>query len=100
MWPQLNTAKVIRDTRQQQAEQSDPSDNNSRVPVSFTIGKGTVLMDGSVRGDVDAVFSGTASVTTAQTWPHSHAFSLMDRVMVEALREDSVYGLPAWLADA
>ena len=93
--PQLNTAKVIRDTRLQVGE-SEP--DKSRVPVSFTIGKGTVLMDASVRGDVDAVFSGTTSVTTAQTWPQSHAFSLLDRVMVEALREDSVHGLPAWLA--
>eukprot|EP00798_Chlamydomonas_sp_ICE-L_P014644 gene14644-20680_t len=99
--PQLNTMKVVRDTRVVSKSVGGQNGEEMQVPVSlptsFTIGSGTSLMDASSRGDVDAVFAGVTSVTTMQTWSHSHAFSLLDGVMVEALREDSVSGLPAWL---
>ncbi|KAK3251856.1 hypothetical protein CYMTET_38818 [Cymbomonas tetramitiformis] len=88
--PQLNTDKVINSTRPCSTSES------TSLPISFTIGTGTTLCDSSTRGDVDAVLSGKASLTTLQTWPHSHAFSLLDDLKVEALRE-SPRGLPLWL---
>eukprot|EP00775_Hariotina_reticulata_P010303 gene10303-10462_t len=48
-------------------------------------------------GDVEAVFSRRASVTTLQTWPTSHPLSLRDDVLAAALDEGPA-GLPAWLS--
>ena len=92
--PQLNTAKVIDRTR----GGGWPQAGGAALPQAFVIGKGTSLMDNSPGGDVDAVFSGAASVTTMQTWPQAHALSLLDHVMVEALRQDGM-GRPLWLSD-
>ena len=65
----------------------------------FVLSGGTVVADDSARGDVDAVMSGQAAVMALPTWPQGHAFSLLDVVAVEALREDPATGLPLWLCE-
>lgn len=92
--PQLNTEKVAASA----GREISRSSKQTGAPLGFTISKGTSLMDASPRGDVDAVFSGSVSVTLLQTWPHSHPLSLLDRVMAESLREHEATGLPLWLA--
>mmetsp|Transcript_45192 Transcript_45192/g.114407 ORF Transcript_45192/g.114407 Transcript_45192/m.114407 type:complete len:519 (-) Transcript_45192:40-1596(-) len=92
--PQRNTEKVVTAT----GRAGLGGTGGCTPPSSFRIGKGTVLMDASVRGDVDAVLAGKASVTTMQTWPHGHTFSLLDQLMAETLREGSG-GLPMWLTE-
>lgn len=94
--PQLNAAKVVADTR----PESTPAlalRERQPLPAAFTVGAGTLLTDASARGDVDALLAGVAAVSTHQVWPQSHALSLVDAAMVEALREDAASGLPAWL---
>ena len=39
------------------------------------------------------------AVCALPTWPQGHAFSLLDVVAVEALREDPASGLPLWLCE-
>jgi len=92
---QRNTEKVIANTRGGVYSSESRPDT---PPLSFRIGKGTVLMDASPRGDVDAVMARKACVTVMQTWPPAHPFSLLDQVIVEALREGRE-GLPLWLTE-
>lgn len=68
-----------------------------RLPSHFTLLPGTMLNDAATSGDVEAVFSGRVSVTTLQTWPCGHPFSLRDEVLVHAL-DEGPDGLPRWLA--
>ena len=69
------------------------------LPRGFCTGPGTVVADDSAGGDVDVVMGNKAAVCAAQTWPHGHAFSLLDHVAAEALREDPGTGLPLWLCE-
>ena len=89
---QLNTERVLRD-----AAAAGAAPAPRPLPAAFTVGRGTMVMDPSGRGDVDAVFGGRACVSTLQTWPHSHPFSLLDGLKVEALRQDA-RGFPLWLS--
>ena len=57
------------------------------LPRGFCTGPGTVVADDSAGGDVDVVMGNKAAVCAAQTWPHGHAFSLLDHVAAEALRD-------------
>ena len=66
------------------------------LPAVFMIQQGTVLSDHATSGDVEAVFSGRAAVTTLQTWPVGHPLCLRDEVMAAALDEGEG-GMPAWL---
>ena len=66
--------------------------------MAFRVGPGVVLHDASPGGDADAVLAGKVAVSTLQTWPQGHAFSLLDAALVEALREADSSGLPAWLS--
>ncbi|QDZ18399.1 hypothetical protein HOP50_01g09050 [Chloropicon primus] len=80
----------------------DEVENSSGVVVKeyeFEVGSGTLLHDRSSAGDADAVLNQMVSVSTTQTWPAMHAFSLTDQVMVESLRENRA-GLPAWLCES
>jgi hypothetical protein len=67
-----------------------------KQPQEFTISRGTILTDHAARGDVEAVFSGRAAISTCQTWPATHPFALRDEMLVHALREGQD-GLPLWL---
>ena len=69
------------------------------MPRGFKVGPGTVVADDSAGGDVDAVMGNKAAVCAVQTWPHGHAFSLLDHVAAEALREYPGTGLPLWLCE-
>ena len=70
------------------------------LPTTMRVSAGTLLVDASARGDVDAVLAGECAVGACQTWPHGHALSLLDGVMTEALREGKDgTGMPAWLAE-
>jgi hypothetical protein len=62
----------------------------------FTVHQGTVLSDAATSGDVEAVFSGLAAVSTLQTWPEGHPLSLRDELLVTALDEGEG-GMPAWM---
>lgn len=66
------------------------------LPESIVIKRGTVLSDGVMCGDVEAVFNGRASITTLQTWPSGHPFSLTDVLLAYTLVQGQD-GLPAWL---
>ena len=98
---QLATDRMVaergREQEQQQQQQQRPATGN--VPRGFVMSGGTVVADDSARGDVDAVMAGKAAVCALPTWPQGHAFSLLDVVAVEALREDPASGLPLWLCE-
>lgn len=68
-----------------------------QLPASFTLRRGTLLSDHATAGDVEAVFSRRAAVTTLQTWPAGHPLSVTDELLAAALDEQQD-GLPAWLA--
>ena len=55
-------------------------------PRGFRTGPGTVVADDSAGGDVDVVMGNKAAVCARHllTWPHGHAFSLLDHVAAEA----------------
>ena len=77
---------------------SPPSASSSvSQSMSFEIGAGTILTDSCASGDVDMVLRGKAAVTALQTWPTGHPCSVVDRVLIESLREDEATGMPAWL---
>jgi len=89
---QLNTSKLVASRK----DDTETRGISAELPRAFVIGTGTTVMDSSVKGDVDAVFSGKVSISTVQTWPYSHPFSLLDTVMVESLREGT-RGIPRWI---
>ena len=90
--PQLATDALI--------EKSSPvSSATATLPRGFTVGPGTVVADDSAKGDVDIVMGNKVAVCATQTWPHAHAFSLLDAVAAESLREDPTTGLPLWLCE-
>eukprot|EP00793_Prasinoderma_coloniale_P006115 PRCOL_00004589-RA len=98
--PQLNAAQVLADAREGRAGRGAVADRP--LPTAFRVGAGTLLVDASARGDVDAVLAGRCAVGACQTWPHGHALSLLDSVMTEALREAGAaddQGMPAWLTE-
>ena len=66
------------------------------LPESIVIRRGTVLSDGVMCGDVEALFDGRTSITTLQTWPSGHPFSLTDVLLAYTLVQGQD-GLPAWL---
>ena len=77
---------------------SPPSASSSvSQSMSFEISAGTILTDSCASGDVDMVLRGKAAVTALQTWPCGHPCSVVDRVLIESLREDEATGMPAWL---
>jgi len=94
---QDNTDKVIASVRQQSGTQDQVGRASAAVPLQFTIRRGTMLNDQATAGDVEAVFSRRAAVTTLQTWPSSHPLSLRDDVLAAAL-DEGPQGLPAWLS--
>lgn len=98
---QDNTSKVMSlltgDTTLSSSGTTGSTKSMLQLPSSFTPLRGTLLSDAVTKGDVEAVFSGLASVCTLQTWPCGHPFALRDELMVTALIEDAK-GLPAWLA--
>jgi hypothetical protein len=91
---QDNTDKVAASLRTAPREQQQ---QQQQVPGSFVIRRGTLLNDHATAGDVEAVFSSRAAVSTVQTWPVGHPLSVRDAVLAAALGEDAD-GLPAWLA--
>lgn len=94
---QDQTSAVVR-RRQQAQGGGDRTRGGPRGEVmSFAVGRGRTLSDPVVAGDVDALFGGCVAVTTAQTWPAGHPFSLTDAVLAAALAEDEQTGLPAWM---
>eukprot|EP00955_Chlamydomonas_euryale_P075993 362519-Chlamydomonas_euryale.AAC.9 len=103
--PQDNTTKVIMDSAAGGTAATSAAATATASPVqlpsSFTIHRDSVLSDDVALGDVDAVFSGAASVAALQTWPHGHPFSLRDEVMLQTLAADaSRRRLPRWLTQA
>lgn len=66
------------------------------VPSSFVISEGTMLNDSATGGDLEAVFTGRASISALPTWPVGHPFALRDELMVLSL-EDCENGLPLWM---
>jgi hypothetical protein len=92
---QDNTDKVAASLRS--APRDQQQQQQQQVPGSFVIRRGTLLTDHATAGDVEAVFSSRAAVSTLQTWPVGHPLSLRDAVLAAALDEDAD-GLPAWLA--
>lgn len=68
----------------------------TELPKSFVIKRGTVLNDGVMCGDVEAVFKGKASITALQTWPSGHPFCLSDALLAYTLVQGTD-GLPEWL---
>jgi hypothetical protein len=91
---QDNTDKVVASSR---AEPWEQQQQQQQVPGSYVIRRGTLLNDHATAGDVEAVFSSRAAVSTLQTWPVGHPLSLRDAVMAAALDENAD-GMPAWLA--
>jgi hypothetical protein len=89
---QDNTDKVVASSRAEPWQQQ-----KQQLPRSFVIRRGTLLNDHATAGDVEAVFSSRAAVSTLQTWPVGHPLSLRDAVLATALDEDAD-GMPAWLA--
>jgi len=77
---------------------AEASRSRQTLPSSFTLRPGAMLNDAATKGDVEAVFGGRASVLTLPVWPHSHPFSLSDRLLAHALLEGPG-GLPAWLVN-
>ena len=104
--PQLNSAQVAADVRGGVGGVGvggAAAAADSALPTAFRLGAGTMLVDASARGDVDAVLAGRCAVSTCQVWPHGHPLSLLDAVMTEALREadgQAGQGMPAWLLSA
>ena len=106
---QLQTERLvgeIRGTTSAAAEKeeeegvSGSSSSSSNIDeYVFELSSGTILHDRCSRGDADAVLNRNVSISTVQTWPSMHCFSLTDQVMVESLREDEESGLPAWLCE-
>ena len=78
---------------------SSVSSATATLPRGFTVGPGTVVADDSAKGDVDIVMGNKVAVCATQTWPHAHAFSLLDAVVAESLRQESNTGLPLWLCE-
>ena len=95
---QLATEAAV-NGRSEAASTSTSERRRRSPPRGFRIGPGTVVADDSAGGDVDVVMGNKAAVCVAQTWPHGHAFSLLDHVAAEALREDPGTGLPLWLCE-
>lgn len=93
---QDNTDKVIAASTTG-AQQQQPQQLLVSSPITYVVRRGTLLNDHATAGDVDAVFSGKAAVSTLQTWPAGHPLALRDEVLVAALNEDATTGLPAWL---
>lgn len=90
--PQLATDALIE-------KSSSVSSATATLPRGFTVGPGTVVADDSAKGDVDIVMGNKVAVCATQTWPHAHAFSLLDAVAAESLRQDPSTGLPLWLCE-
>jgi hypothetical protein len=90
--PQLATDALIE-------KGSSVSSATATLPRGFTVGPGTVIADDSAKGDVDIVMGNKVAVCATQTWPHAHAFSLLDAVAAESLRQDPITGLPLWLCE-
>ena len=90
--PQLATDALIE-------KGSSVSSATATLPRGFTVGPGTVVADDSAKGDVDIVMGNKVAVCATQTWPHAHAFSLLDAVTAESLRQDPGTGLPLWLCE-
>ena len=95
---QLATEAAV-NGRSEAASTSTSERRRRPMPRGFRIGPGTVVADDSAGGDVDVVMGNKAAVCAVQTWPHGHAFSLLDHVAAEALREDPGTGLPLWLCE-
>ena len=106
---QLATEKLVNDRRAK--ARMDDKDNDKddvarrrhpsdALPRAFVLTPGTIVADDSPRGDVDVVISGGVAVSIVNTWPHAHALSLVDAVVVESLREHPTSGVPLWLCEA
>jgi len=95
--PQLATEAAV--NGRSEAASTSTSERRRPMPRGFKVGPGTVVADDSAGGDVDAVMGNKAAVCAVQTWPHGHAFSLLDHVAAEALREYPGTGLPLWLCE-
>uniref|UniRef100_A0A383WD67 Survival protein SurE-like phosphatase/nucleotidase domain-containing protein n=1 Tax=Tetradesmus obliquus TaxID=3088 RepID=A0A383WD67_TETOB len=93
---QDNTDKVAASLRAEPWQQQQQQQQQEEVPASLVIRRGTLLNDHATAGDVEAVFSSRAAVSTLQAWPVGHPLSLRDAVLAAALDEDDA-GLPAWL---
>ena len=103
---QLATEKLVNDRRAKARMDDKDKDDVARrphpsdaLPRAFVLTPGTIVADDSPRGDVDVVISGGVAVSIVNTWPHAHALSLVDAVVVESLREHPTSGVPLWLCE-
>lgn len=92
---QLQTETLV---ERKSSEEGEALEQEQCDEYVFDLTRGTILHDASSRGDVDAILRQQVAVSTMQTWPPGHPFSLLDKVLAESLREDEDHqGLPAWM---